>query len=308
MLWLKVADTGIGMTPEEMARVIEPFQQADASITRKFGGSGLGLTICKELVTVMHGTLLYASAPHQGSIFIVALPSRLPEAHENEAPERPAAPADRPPTPAFAPFETAAEVGGGAVAGAGGEAAAVRDGRPRLTVLVTDDNPLNVRVLTRQLDRCGCDVVVQTNGLECVDYVRRMLSAATPEASEQGTGAAAAASPTSGRTYNLRNRRAIAASPPPPAVQPHEPPPAAVQRVDAILMDLHMPVMDGLAATRAIRQIAHPRAASIPIFAVSADDPADVGEACRQAGMTGFVRKPVVLSDLTALLSHVPPQ
>ena len=80
----------------------------------------------------------------------------------------------------------------------------------------------------------------------------------------------------------------------------------AVQRVDAILMDLHMPVMDGLAATRAIRAIAHPRAASIPIFAVSADDPVDVGETCRQAGMTGFLRKPVVLSDLTALLTHVP--
>ncbi|HSI61052.1 MAG TPA: ATP-binding protein [Ideonella sp.] len=73
-LVLRVADNGIGMTPQTLAHLFSPFTQGEASTTRRFGGSGLGLTICKRLVTLMSGQVQVQSVLGKGSIFTVTLP------------------------------------------------------------------------------------------------------------------------------------------------------------------------------------------------------------------------------------------
>ncbi len=73
-LHVQVQDTGIGMTAEQLSRVFTPFAQADASTTRRFGGTGLGTTIARQLVELMHGRLQVSSIPNQGTCFTVCLP------------------------------------------------------------------------------------------------------------------------------------------------------------------------------------------------------------------------------------------
>ncbi|WP_157270667.1 CHASE domain-containing protein [Azohydromonas aeria] len=82
LLRLDVADTGIGIAPEAQERIFEAFAQADASITRRFGGSGLGLSIVQRLVGMMDGELTLQSMPGKGSIFSVTVALELPVAAE----------------------------------------------------------------------------------------------------------------------------------------------------------------------------------------------------------------------------------
>ena len=77
LLACSVSDSGIGMTPEELARVFEPFTQADASVTRRYGGTGLGLSIVHRLVQLMGGSIEARSQPGQGSCFSFVVPVSL---------------------------------------------------------------------------------------------------------------------------------------------------------------------------------------------------------------------------------------
>src|SRR5262249_32634065 len=71
---LAIADTGIGMTPEQQAKLVEEFTQADSSTARQYGGTGLGLAITRKLARMMGGDVTVASEPGKGSVFTVRLP------------------------------------------------------------------------------------------------------------------------------------------------------------------------------------------------------------------------------------------
>jgi len=74
--WIEfaVADTGIGMTPEQQAKLFEEFSQADAATAQRFGGTGLGLAITRKLARMMGGDVTVTSEPGKGSVFTVRLP------------------------------------------------------------------------------------------------------------------------------------------------------------------------------------------------------------------------------------------
>jgi signal transduction histidine kinase/ActR/RegA family two-component response regulator len=137
---LTVSDTGIGIDPAKLDRMFEPFMQADVSMTRRYGGNGLGLAISKELVERMGGVIAAESEPGRGSTFWFEL--ALAPAEET----RPAADGRvRDPTPPRTP-----------------------DANSPL-VLVAEDSPINRVVAVRLLERCGYRVHVVTDGREALD-------------------------------------------------------------------------------------------------------------------------------------------
>jgi adenylate cyclase len=78
--WIEVSvsDTGIGMTPEQQAKLFEEFSQADKTTAQRFGGTGLGLAITRKLARMMGGDVTVASEPGKGSVFTVRLPGGAP--------------------------------------------------------------------------------------------------------------------------------------------------------------------------------------------------------------------------------------
>jgi signal transduction histidine kinase len=141
-LRFEVSDTGVGIAPEAVARVFEPFWQEDASSTRDFGGTGLGLTIVRSLVELLGGSISLASEPGRGSRFHFTLG---PDALELATPPGPPAGAQ----------------GGAARAAARGPAPAAKaSGR----VLLAEDGPDNQRLISHMLRRSGLEVEVVENG------------------------------------------------------------------------------------------------------------------------------------------------
>jgi signal transduction histidine kinase len=72
-----VSDTGIGMTPEQMEKLFQPFSQAEASMTRKYGGTGLGLEITRRFCKILGGDITAKSRPGEGSTFTIQLPAKV---------------------------------------------------------------------------------------------------------------------------------------------------------------------------------------------------------------------------------------
>ena len=137
---LRISDTGIGMRQADIEKVFAPFEQADNSTTRRFGGTGLGLTITHRIVGLMGGSLRAESVEGQGSSFEVRLPY-VPLA--------------------AAPAETEPE-------GADGEPGTRLTG---IRVLVAEDNEVNQMVLEDHLCSEGAEVTLVDNGQAAIDCV-----------------------------------------------------------------------------------------------------------------------------------------
>jgi signal transduction histidine kinase/ActR/RegA family two-component response regulator len=132
-LRFSIEDTGIGIAPTQIKAIFEPFRQADGSTTRKYGGSGLGLSICTRLVELMGGEIGVQSEVGKGSCFWFTVPARVVDVSEPE-------PLPLPDIPA----------------------------RLSLRILLAEDNTVNQRVATRLLEKMGHQVRVASNGSEAV--------------------------------------------------------------------------------------------------------------------------------------------
>ena len=164
-LRLEVEDSGIGMTPAELDRVFEAFEQAEAGTARRHGGTGLGLAIARRLVEAMGGRLTASSAPGRGSTFRVDL--ALPVLAGEPATAEPSAPAE----PSAGP--EAGRSGPGGVPGVERAAPAASGdvgGGPR--VLVVDDNAVNRTIASGMLRRAGARVELACDGAGAVEAAR----------------------------------------------------------------------------------------------------------------------------------------
>ncbi|HSW03771.1 ATP-binding protein [Aquabacterium sp.] len=217
-LTFEVRDSGIGMSPAQVQQVFQPFQQADASTSRRYGGTGLGLTISRRLVQLMGGDITVASEPGRGSTLSFALRYAL---HDGPLPR-----AEQ--TAGQTPADVRAQLAG-------------------LRVLLVEDHPFNRELAQELLRRVGIEVRVAEHGAQALEIL-------------------------------------------------------ANERFDGVLMDCQMPVMDGYAATRALR--AQPALRDLPVIALTAN--AMVGEHQRAiaAGMNDHITKPIEVERLYATLAR----
>ena len=358
-LRIEVSDTGIGLTPEAKGKLFQKFQQADGSITRRFGGTGLGLSICRELVELMGGTIGVESRRGGGSTFWV----EIDLAHGADC-------AARRPRPA---------------------------GLEGVRILVVDDLEINRTIFRRQLEGEGASVGEAAGGPACLDALAQAQAEAKPYdlvltdhmmpdmagdmVAERIRGDAGLqqprlvlASSVGAPLSNERARRvgfdAFLTKPVRhealldclgALIFPSEPEAAAVTppveieaatgaarvllaednsinvllattlleaggygvevvvngmqaveaaaraRFDLILMDVHMPVMDGLEATRRIRALGG-APGSVPIVAMTANAMTSDRDACLAAGMDDFISKPFEAEAfLSVVARHIDP-
>ncbi|WP_198402714.1 PAS domain S-box protein [Methylomonas koyamae] len=222
MLHFAIADTGIGMTPEQTERIFESFSQADATTSRRFGGTGLGTTISKQIVEMMGGRIWVESQLGVGSVFHFTV--RLPEAvatdnclYESATPRKLAFYSPR-----------------------------------RFKILLAEDVEANATLASLRLEQQGHRVRWVKNGAEAV---------------------------------------------------------AAYQEsdFDLILMDLQMPVMDGIQATRRIRELEQGRGRRIPILALTASVLNHERQESLAAGIDAIVGKPIDIDELLAQMKNLTP-
>ncbi|NND43913.1 MAG: response regulator [Xanthomonadales bacterium] len=139
MIAVEVKDTGIGMTPAQLAKVFDEFTQADESTTREFGGTGLGLSICRSFAQLMKGRIDAVSEPGKGTAFTFVVPARKPAEAPAASPEK-----SVPATEAF-------------------------EGSGLATILVIDDDPDSLELSERILTKRGYSVISASSGDEGVE-------------------------------------------------------------------------------------------------------------------------------------------
>ncbi len=220
LIRFEVEDTGIGVSPERMSRLFQPFEQGDAGITRKFGGTGLGLALTRRLARLMGGDAGGESTLGQGSRFWFT--ARLYRGHGPM------------------PIAQVSEVEGGLSA-----EEKLRQEYAGTSVLVVEDNEINRRIVVEMLYAVGLAVSEASDGNEALQLLAQ-------------------------RDFRL------------------------------ILMDVRMPGMDGLEATRQLRL--NPRWRTVPVLAMTANVFPEERRACIDAGMNDFVFKPFEPRQLYAQL------
>ncbi len=225
--WVRfeVHDTGIGIPEEKIGNLFQPFVQVDASTTRKYGGSGLGLSISKKLVNLMNGDIGIESQLDKGSTFWFNLPL---DASPNSGQLLIPSPAN---TSKVNELDS-------------------RDLRfDNIHILLAEDNLINQEVATLILAKKNINVTAVTNGVEAIHALEK-------------------------------------------------------DKYDLVLMDIQMPEMDGLQATRIIRdQSSMVLNHKIPIIAMTANAMQRDKDACRLAGMNDYISKPFKLAELLGKLA-----
>jgi two-component system sensor histidine kinase/response regulator len=347
-LRFEVRDSGIGMSPEQLARLFQPFSQADSSTTRKYGGTGLGLTISRSLARLMGGDITVDSAPGEGSGFTVEI--RLPRdiAGDSHAAGLPAPllgatiliVSDNPAVreakhrlltghglrcETFASAEAAlaeleahpekgyaaaiVDLGPKGASGGPGLITNIRRCRPELPCLLV--GPFADKALREAGKAAGASVFIPkpaTWGLVRAALLST-LGASAPTASAtpvdkpfEGVVALLAEDNEANRMVArmLLKKMGI-------ALETAENGRIALAMAEAtpdkyavILMDMQMPEMDGIEATRRIRK--NPRLHEVPIIAMTANAMKADTDACLAAGMNDFVTKPIDKNLLYAAL------
>src|ERR1700730_5248625 len=219
-----VSDTGIGIPQEKLESIFSPFTQADSSTTRKYGGTGLGLTISARLASMMGGRISVESEIGRGSRFCLFVRMEaLAQTIESDT---------------IAVPESSSS-----------EQASPREviARRELHILLAEDNRVNQAVASRILAKLGHILVIANNGLEAIEQLKQ-------------------------------------------------------QAFDLVLMDVQMPEMDGILATKVIREQEKSTHDHIPIIAMTAHAMTGDRARCLAAGMDGFVTKPITPEEVDAAI------
>ena len=224
-LVLAVKDNGIGMSIDQQKQIFEAYTQADTSIARRFGGTGLGMTITKEIIELMGGTITLRSESGKGTVFAMSLPIEVQKADPSQE-------------DSTALVEQLLE-----------------DAKPEptnysgLRVLVADDNATNHMVISSLLESLVDEIHVAHDGQQAIDILKTTA-------------------------------------------------------IDVVLMDIHMPIMDGIEATLAIRGSNEPWS-DVRIIALTADPQYQQKRLCRNIGMDEAMAKPVKLVELLRTFDNV---
>lgn len=206
----RISDNGIGMSPEVLSHIFEPFYRGKGEVVQEKEGTGLGLSIAKSIIDLLGGHVEVQSTVGKGSTFIITLPLKTINDSEQLKESTESACVD------YSPLK----------------------GKH---ILLAEDHPINAHVAMKLLDKIGISVTLASDGQRAVD---------TFEASEIGS-------------------------------------------IDAILMDIRMPVMDGLEASRMIRALDRPDASIVPIIAMTANAFAEDHQHCIDSGMNDHLAKPI---------------
>ena len=223
-----VTDTGIGIAPEDVAQLFQPFIQVDSSLSRKYEGTGLGLALVKRIINLHHGDVGVESEVGVGSRFFIDLPVTMTAQSSLLAN----------PDVVYSPGEEEY------VAQSSHQVDSSDQVDPK-SILLAEDNSANVITISSYLQAKGYRMLLASNGQEAIE-------------------------------------QAVAHSP------------------DLILMDIQMPEVDGLTATRQIRQIA--QLSDVPIIALTALAMPSDRERCLAAGANEYLTKPVKLKHLSAVI------